>query len=397
MIRRKHCHVISASRNTFAARRHKLFSESLEPRRLLAAIASDQTVTGSITSPTATVDYQVTLTAGQSLVAAVGETTTSAFDPGLTILRPDGSAQISDSSELGTLLFVNSVSQAGTWTVRVFDGGSNDAGNFRLTVGVVPGAQSPNDGNGGTITSGQRKDGTIDLGDLDVYSVALNAGDSPIATAALLSGGANFQPALDIYSPAGTHLTGNSSSLGTELAFTAATSGTYYIVVTDSVNYNAGDANLGSGDYRLRFVKAPGTQAQDDADGGPISSGGRSDARIDLGDLDVYTASLSAGDSVVSSVVERNGDLPFNPRLRVYSPGGPLVSGAADSSSIGTELAFTASTTGTYYFLGERRHQLQRRRQRHGRERLHLPLRQSPRHAGTGRRRRRADHFGPAT
>ena len=43
---------------------------------LLIAVASDQTVTGTIATPTSTVDYEITLAVGDSLLAAVGETST---------------------------------------------------------------------------------------------------------------------------------------------------------------------------------------------------------------------------------------------------------------------------------------------------------------------------------
>ena len=92
-----------------------------------------------------------------------------------------------------------------------------------------------------------------------------------------------------MYGPTGTFIDSDGSPLGTELDVSVATTGTYYVVTTDLVNYSAGDRNLGAGTYRLRVVKAQATQAQDDADGGAITAGQRKDGTIDLGDLDVYT------------------------------------------------------------------------------------------------------------
>ena len=48
-------------------------AERCEPRRLLSAIASDQTVTGTIATPTQVDSYTFTAAAGQSIYAAAAE------------------------------------------------------------------------------------------------------------------------------------------------------------------------------------------------------------------------------------------------------------------------------------------------------------------------------------
>ncbi|HMO24780.1 MAG TPA: hypothetical protein PKB10_00775, partial [Tepidisphaeraceae bacterium] len=55
--------------------------DPLEPRWLLAALTSGQTITGTLATA-ATVDvHTIQATAGQPIVVAVGETSTQAFDP----------------------------------------------------------------------------------------------------------------------------------------------------------------------------------------------------------------------------------------------------------------------------------------------------------------------------
>lgn len=327
------------------ASRRAVSAEDLESRCLLTAILSDQTVTGTIATPTSTADYEITLAVGQSLVATVGETTTSAFDPAITIIRPDNTIFSADSGELGTLLSADTVTQAGVWIIRVSDGGSNDTGSYRLTVAAVDGNQSPNDGDGGSITNGQRKDGFIELGDIDTYTIGALAGETLLVSAVERRGNHAFDPRLRIFGPTGVELFDDASSLGSAADLEITTSGDYYFVVTYALNYSAGDRAMATGEYTLRALLAPLVPAtNDDADGGTVTSGQRVLGTLDRGDFDVFSFAADSGDDMVMNVAAITGNAA-DPYIRIYAPNGELL-----SDTVGPDLAaaFPLTLTGTY-------------------------------------------------
>ena len=65
-----------------------------------------------------------------------------------------------------------------------------------------------------------------------------------------ISGGSALTPSLRIYSPSGALLDSNASGAGAEVAVTAASNGTYLVVVGDASSFYAG-----SGPYRLTLAK----------------------------------------------------------------------------------------------------------------------------------------------
>ena len=324
--------------------------ERLEPRWLLAAISSDQSITGSVGTPAEVDEYTFSASAGDAIIAVLGETDTTTLDPAITLVGPGGNTIVTDIGTVGTDIFAT-LTQAGTYTLRVSDNGANGTGNYRLTFAKLPGAQSPDDGDGGSIGSGQRKEGTLPVGDLDVYTFTGAAGDSAVLMLADAADG-GYDPQLFVYGPTGTQLATDIGEVGTDVFLDLTTAGTYYVVVRDWIQEASpgfSDADIDAGAYVLRMAKLPGNQVQDDADGGPITSGQRKDGRAERGDLDVYTFTGAAGDNVILTLAERGTDTAFDPELLVYGPGGTLVT--SDIGLLGTDAFVSVATAGTYYVV----------------------------------------------
>jgi hypothetical protein len=240
--------------------------EALESRRLLAAILSDQTVTGSIGIVGEVDEYTFAANAGESVIATLAEQVPTGYDPALELRAPDGTLVVSDFTNfegvdgLGADLFAHNLAQTGTYTLRVSDNGQNETGNYTLTIAKLAGAQSPNDGDGGVIASGQRREGTIGLGDLDVYTFTANANE-PVILTTVEPVATGFDPYTRVYGPNGafiiedfTNFNGD-DGLGNDLSFTTAASGTYYVVVSDlSTQSGASDFDFDAGPYALRMV-----------------------------------------------------------------------------------------------------------------------------------------------
>ena len=124
--------------------------------------------------------------------------------------------------------------------------------------------------------------------EMDEYTFIANAGETIIIRVADTTANPSFVPLFTIVDPTG----GQASSSGNSVAafdFTVAITGAYTVVVRDSPASGAAD----TGSYDLYFARAPG--ANDD---GVLENGRRHSGAIDLGDIDSYTFTASAGETV---------------------------------------------------------------------------------------------------
>src|SRR5207302_1665973 len=174
--------------------------------------------------------------------------------------------------------------------------------------------------------SGSNYDGTIQLGDLDLWSFTANVGDRVVVRIGALTTTNVFNPWLRIYGPNGVLIADSGVNDGgatvEELALTTTNSGTFTVLVSDSFYFLYG----GTGTYRLYFAQFPGAFVVPSGDeGGTLTSGGTYDGTIHLVDLDLwsFTASaLSLHDALPISLTTTN---VFNPWLRIYGPNGVLI------------------------------------------------------------------------
>jgi hypothetical protein len=118
-------------------------------------------------------------------------------------------------------------------------------------------------------------------------------------------------------------------------AFTAATTGTFTVVVLDGTS-----AASGTGAYNLYLTVAPGAN-----EGGALTSGAVVTGTIDEGDLDSYTFSAQSGNAVQLSVTDvASGAL--TPGITVYGPNGATVATTANANV--ASISFTAQAAGTF-------------------------------------------------
>ena len=288
-------------------------------------------------------------------------TSTNNFEPWLRIYNPAGVLIADSGINVGGLLVVElalTATNSGMFTVTINDsgfGGFGGTGAYRLYFAQFPGAfVVPSGDEGGSLTNGGNHDGTIQVGDLDLWSFTANAGDRIVLRGAALTSANNFEPWLRIYNPAGLLVADSGIDVGgllvVELALTATNSGTYTVLMADS---NFGDFG-GTGAYRLYFAQFPGAFVVPLGDeGGSLTNGGNFDGTIQVGDLDLWSFTANAGARIVLRGAALTTTNNFYPWLRIYSPAGVLVadSGINVGGLLVVELALTATNSGTYTVL----------------------------------------------
>src|ERR1035441_4328859 len=137
-------------------------------------------------------------------------TSTNNFEPWLRIYNPTGVLIADSGINVGGLFVVElalTATNSGTFTVTINDsgfGGFGGTGAYRLYFAQFPGAfVVPSGDEGGSLTNGGNHDGTIQVGDLDLWWFTANAGDRIVLRGAALTSANNFEPWLRIYNPAG--------------------------------------------------------------------------------------------------------------------------------------------------------------------------------------------------
>src|SRR5204862_415105 len=144
----------------------------------------------------------------------------------------------------------------------------NNSGTYNLTLAQAPKlfVTLPAD-DGGTLTNGVNQAGTIDLGDLDLWSFTATAGDSLV----LRMGATGFVPQIRLFGPdgalVGDGFTINGNNRDAQLFLQATNSGLYMVVVNSYFFNN-------SGTYNLTLAKSPGAFFTSPSDeGGPLING----------------------------------------------------------------------------------------------------------------------------
>jgi len=132
------------------------------------------------------------------------------------------------------------------------------------------------------------------------------------------------------------------------VAYTATNSGTFSVLVSSyAVN--------GIGTYRLHYFKSPGSFIVPTRDeGGGMINGGNYSGTNELADLDPWTFTANAGDTVILRI----GTANFSPLLNLYGPSGSFLASAFINGR-DAYLPYQVTNSGTYtvlvqdYFLGE--------------------------------------------
>src|SRR5206468_52712 len=100
------------------------------------------------------------------------------FTPRIRLFGPDG-ALLNTAAGAASAEISRVATNSGTFTVVVDENTDDSTGTYRLYLARVPGAFVVAAGDqGGPLTNGGNHDGTIDLGDLDMWTCSANTGDS---------------------------------------------------------------------------------------------------------------------------------------------------------------------------------------------------------------------------
>ncbi|HTQ06135.1 MAG TPA: IPT/TIG domain-containing protein [Polyangiaceae bacterium] len=277
--------------------------------------------------------YTFTVTAGSGVELRVVDTNQTSLYPYMIVYDPNGSVvSQAGGNDVAELAFAPAVS--GTYTLTVFDNsnGATATGPYAVYYTIAPGSNE-----GGALDPTNPIAGTIDEGDLDSYTFNLTAGEGVQLRAADL-GATGFYPYYVVYDPTGKVVGQVGGNDVAALSFSAAVSGTYTLVLFDASN---GYASTGA--YNLYYTLAPGSN-----EGGALTIGTPVDGTIDLGDLDSYTFSATAGEKLQLVATDLNSTA-FTPYIAVYGPTGTSVVNASGATT--ATASFTATTAGTYTFV----------------------------------------------
>jgi Viral BACON domain len=321
------------------------------------AMTNGEIHSAAISSPGEVDTWTFTASQNDHISLSIGEVLPGGPDPGFVPwIRLQNPMGVQIGSNSGALVGQISVTAplSGTYTVLV---ASNDAfndatGSYRLTLAKVPGAfVVPAGDQGGPMTNGQDHQGSIYVGDLDMWSFSANQNDHlSLSIGEILPGGPDpgFNPWIRLIGPTGALVASNSGALVGQISVTAPLSGTYTVIVATNDAFN--DA---TGTYRLTLARAPGTFVVPPGDeGGPLSNGGNHLGHIHVADLDMWSFSASQNDFISISIGEPpfgQVDPGFNPWIRLIGPTGVLVS--SNSGVLVGQISVAAPLSGTYTVL----------------------------------------------
>jgi hypothetical protein len=294
--------------------------------------------------------WSFTAIAGDSISVSISEAgANSLFIPWIRLRGPSG-ALVSGGNASGDLVGTVDVAApaTGTYTVLVAsnDAGNDETGNYVLTLAHTPGTfVVPAGDEGGALDNGANHTGTIALGDIDQWTFTANAGDSISLSVAEAGGNSPFIPWIRLRGPTGPLVSGGSASgalVGTVDVVAPAT-GTYTVLVASN---DAG--NDETGNYVLTLAHTPGAFIVPEGDEGGALTVGDHPGTIALGDLDIWTFTATAGQSISLSITEVGTNSAFVPWIRLRGPSGALVSGGNQSGDVTAQINVTAPVTGTY-------------------------------------------------
>jgi hypothetical protein len=295
--------------------------------------------------------WTFTATAGEAIVVSIGETgAASALVPWIRVFGPTG-VPVSGGNNWGALAAQVQVTAAvaGTYTVVVStqDVGNDAAGSYVLTVARPRSSVIVSAGDqGGPLTNGANHAGTIHVGDLDPWTFTATAGEAIVVSIGETGAASALVPWIRVFGPTGTPVSGgnNWGALAAQVQVTAPATGTYTVVVsTQDVGNDA------SGTYVLTVVHPLGALTVSTGDqGGAVTRGATHTGTIHVGDVDPWSLSAVAGQVISVTISEAGANTAFVPWIRIFGPGGALVSGGNNWGDLAATVRVTASVAGKY-------------------------------------------------
>lgn len=273
-------------------------------------IESGETLSGTISHSGEEVWYSFTANAGD-VVNILAVRSASNIEPEIALMAPDGTivaddSPYSDSAWIGGQVLY----QAGIYFIRCRDHYNTRVGSFNLTLIQKPGnLMTLDDPDGGPISSGEFRTGTLGIGDIDAYAFDAKAGDDAVIRFA----SARYDRSMGFYlqSPSGSIVDNINNSSIVRLSQT----GTYYIVVVPN-------SGLDTGGYSLSLTLIPAYGSPSDAV--PIESGETLNGQLHAGACHVYSFYADAGDSIIADITTLDGSSSVS--MAIVQPDGNSMS-----------------------------------------------------------------------
>ena len=284
--------------------------------------------------------WQFLASIGDRVVIRVGKSGTGNFNPWLRLYSPNNILLGTSSTANGTEIAVTATN-SGTFVATVSDGSitHNQTGDYRISM-AKPGSA----GSTGVLTNGLFVTGSISVGDLNVWTISANSGETLIARMGELVPNSSLTPELRLYGPDGQLLSQYfSSPAAAEVATRATNSGTFTLVAGDHTS-----SFTGSGTYRLKLVKTSGPIVTDPSDeGGVLTNALTQTGNIVIGDLDIWNFTAEEGQHIILRMGELVANSSLTPFLRLYGPDGAFLAQFL-SSPVAAEVEISATTSGTF-------------------------------------------------
>ncbi|MEE2732533.1 MAG: pre-peptidase C-terminal domain-containing protein [Pseudomonadota bacterium] len=282
-----------------------------------AALGNGASPTGTLATPLDVDSWTFSAKAGQSIHVQVAELSGTDLQPLLRLYDPSNVEVTSNWGQDSTdLKYV--ASKTGTYTVEVLDATStpDGTGTYQMFLALSSGSfQIPAGDEGGSLISGNKHSGNISLADLDIWTFSVDAMETvflQIGETATSSSG--FQPEITVYDPFGKEVGSNWGNTAADLTFQSPLAGQYTVVVKEST----ADV-VDTGSYDLYFTSAGQPYITPPGDhGGPLTNGGVHSGSIDLADIDAWSFSAEANDTVLIQVADINGDAGFQPQISLF-------------------------------------------------------------------------------
>jgi hypothetical protein len=283
--------------------------------------------------------------AGESIVLNIGEVgTNTAFVPWIRLAAPNDAVI---GNNWGALAAQFRVIAPATGVYRVWvasaDSGNNDVGDYVLASVRTPGVfVVPLGDEGGGMTNGGNHAGTLHLGDLDPWTFTAAAGDSIVLNIAETGLNSDLVPWIRLMAPNGDLIGNNWGDLAAQFRVIAPAAGVYTVVVS-----TADSANDATGSYLLTLVHTPGAFVVPDGDqGGTLANGGNHAGTLHLGDLDPWSFTAAAGDSIIVNIAETGANSAMVPWIRLLAPNGDLIGN--NWGDLAAQFRVIAPTAGVY-------------------------------------------------
>ena len=192
------------------------------------------------------------VTTGERIVLRkVQLSATNGFAVRMRTYDPNG-VLIDTTSAGGVDEYAFTATATGTFTVLLADGSGaqSGTGTYRIYFVKLPGVYgTPIGDQGGEIANGSSFVGTIETGDIDVWSFNACNGDAFMLQLDELTGGSSFVPQMRLYGRDGVLLNTASHQTTAQISRAAPATGTYTIIVNDA----SGPLN-GTGTYQLTGI-----------------------------------------------------------------------------------------------------------------------------------------------